>query len=124
MSSISTGKRVLLTGTPIQNDLGEFWAMVDFVNPGLLDSYAAFKKNFEGPIVRARQPGVGKKVVELGRGRSEALSAVTNMFVLRRTSEILAHYLPAKCTSSKTYFPNCRRICGVLCSDDVTAQSV
>jgi DNA repair and recombination protein RAD54B len=71
--------------------------MVDFVNPGLLDTYAVFKKTFEAPIVRARQPGAGKKVVELGKGRSEALSALTKMFVLRRTSEIISTYLPSKC---------------------------
>jgi DNA repair and recombination protein RAD54B len=97
MQTIVTRRRVLLTGTPIQNDLGEFWSMVDFVNPGLLESYATFRKNFEGPIVSARQPGVGRKVIELGRRRSEALSALTNMFVLRRTSEILTYYLPPKC---------------------------
>ena len=37
--------------------------------------------------------------MELGKGRSEALSGLTGMFVLRRTSEILASYLPTKCIS-------------------------
>ena len=89
-----------MTGTPIQNDLGELWTMVDFVNPGLLDTYAVFKKTFEQPIVRARQPGATRKVVELGKGRSVALSEITKKFVLRRTSEILATYLPSKCAPS------------------------
>jgi DNA repair and recombination protein RAD54B len=97
IKSISTPRRILLTGTPIQNDLGEFYTMVDFVNPGLLDTYASFKKNFEIPIVKARQPGAGKKVIELGKGRSKTLSSLTGMFVLRRTSEILTAYLPTKC---------------------------
>jgi DNA repair and recombination protein RAD54B len=80
-------------GTPIQNDLGEFFTMVDFVNSGLLDSYAVFKRGFEGPIVRGRQPAAKKNDVELGRARSEALSLLTGMFVLRRTLE---QYLPVK----------------------------
>jgi DNA repair and recombination protein RAD54B len=98
--SFQTTRRILLTGTPIQNDLGEFWTMVDFVNPGLLETYATFKKAFEMPIVKSRQPGAKKKDIELGKGRSEALSKLTGMFVLRRTSEILSQYLPMKCTFS------------------------
>ena len=76
--------------------------MVDFVNPGLLGSYASFKKVYEVPIVKARQPGVNGKITELGKGRSDELSKVTGMFVLRRTSEILEKYLPVKRISSKT----------------------
>lgn len=97
IKSFQTTRRILLTGTPIQNDLGEFFTMVDFVNPGLLETYAVFKKAFETPIVKSRQPGARKKDVELGKGRSEALSLLTGMFVLRRTSEILSQYLPLKC---------------------------
>ena len=96
IKSLSTPRRILLTGTPIQNDLGEFFTMVDFVNPGLLDTYQKFKKVYETPIVKARQPKASKVDVELGKGRSVALSKLTRMFVLRRTSEILASYLPTK----------------------------
>lgn len=71
---------------------------MDFVNPGLLDTYAKFKREFEGPIVRGRQPGATKKVVEMGVARGESLGKITGEFVLRRTSEILEKYLPMKCT--------------------------
>jgi DNA repair and recombination protein RAD54B len=96
IKSFKTNRRILLTGTPVQNDLGEFWTMVDFVNPGLLETYPIFKKVYEMPIMKARQPGASKKDLELGRGRSEALSKLTGLFVLRRTSEILSKYLPTK----------------------------
>lgn len=96
IKSLATTRRVLLTGTPIQNDLSEFYTMVDFVNPGLLGNLAQFKKIFEMPIVRARQPNARKEVIELGRERSDELSLLTGMFMLRRTSEILAKYLPKK----------------------------
>lgn len=43
----------------------------DFVNPGLLESYSTFKKEFENPIVRSRQPGASKKDVEKGKARNE-----------------------------------------------------
>lgn len=40
----------LQTGTPVQNDLNEFYAMMDFANPGLLGSLSAFKRIFAEPI--------------------------------------------------------------------------
>ena len=41
---------MLQTGTPVQNDLNEFYAMIDFANPGLLGPLAAFKRIFAEPI--------------------------------------------------------------------------
>ncbi|KAK9367698.1 SNF2 family N-terminal domain-containing protein [Lipomyces kononenkoae] len=96
LRTINTPRRVLLTGTPIQNDLAEFFAMIDFINPGLFDNYNAFKKEYEVPIMRSRQPDARKKDIELGKVRSEQLSKLTKTFVLRRTADILAKYLPPK----------------------------
>lgn len=44
LQSLNVEKRIILSGTPIQNELSEFHSMVDFVNPGILDTYPAFKK--------------------------------------------------------------------------------
>jgi len=55
-----------------------------------------FRKEFENPIVKSRQPGVSKKDVEKGKARSGELARITAMFVLRRTAEILSKYLPPK----------------------------
>ncbi|PWW79811.1 hypothetical protein C7212DRAFT_355570 [Tuber magnatum] len=93
---LKTKRRVILSGTPLQNDLHEYFIMVDFVNPGLLESYSTFRKEFENPIVRSRQPGASKKDVEKGKARNEELARLTKLFVLRRTAEILSAYLPPK----------------------------
>jgi DNA repair and recombination protein RAD54B len=94
--SLNTERRVILSGTPIQNDLSEFFVMVDFVNPGLLSNYNTFKKEFEGPILKSRQPGALKKDLEKGSAREEELSSLTRQFILRRTAEILNDFLPPK----------------------------
>lgn len=43
-------------GTPVQNDLQEFYAIIQFVNQGILGSSAAYRKVYEEPILRSRQP--------------------------------------------------------------------
>lgn len=96
IQSLNTAKRIILSGTPIQNDLSEFFAAVDLVNPGLLGTYKTFMKEFEGPIVRSRQPEATEKDIEKGEARNEELRNLTSMFMLRRTADILAKYLPPK----------------------------
>lgn len=96
IKSLNTERRIILSGTPIQNDLAEFWTMVDFVNPGLLNKYNTFKREFETPILKSRQPGTSQKDIEKGEARSEELASITGMFILRRTAEILSKYLPSK----------------------------
>lgn len=94
--SLPTQRRIILSGTPIQNDLGEFFTMVDFLNPGILGTYATFKKEFEVPILKSRQPEAISKDIEKGRVRSEELSKLTRLFTLRRTADTLDKYLPPK----------------------------
>ena len=96
IKSLNTPMRIILSGTPIQNDLSEFYEMVDFVNPGLLGTANTFKKEFEGPILKSRQPEASKKDIEKGSARGEELASTTKMFILRRTAEILSKYLPPK----------------------------
>ena len=96
IKSLNTSRRVILSGTPIQNDLSEFFMMVDFVNPDVFGSYKTFIKEFETPIVRSRQPGASNSDIEKGEARSEELASRTALFVLRRTADILSKYLPPK----------------------------
>ncbi|KAJ5551943.1 hypothetical protein N7461_006641 [Penicillium sp. DV-2018c] len=96
IQSLSATKRVILSGTPIQNDLKEFFAAVDLVNPGILGSFKSFIREFEVPIVRSRQPEATRKDIEKGESRGEELRELASKFMLRRTADILAKYLPPK----------------------------
>jgi DNA repair and recombination protein RAD54B len=96
IDSLNTSKRILLSGTPIQNDLQEFFSMVNFVNDGILGSNKKFIRDFETPIVKSRQPNAIQKDIEHGETRSMELQELTSPFILRRTADVLSHYLPAK----------------------------
>lgn len=96
IQSLNTERRVILSGTPLQNDLGEFYTAIDFVNPGLLGQRSAFKRTFEGPIVRSRQPEASESELEKGEARWKELVALTSRFMIRRTAEVLTKYLPPK----------------------------
>ncbi|XP_012373582.2 DNA repair and recombination protein RAD54B [Dasypus novemcinctus] len=94
--SLSCEKRIILTGTPVQNDLQEFFAVIDFVNPGILGSLSAYKKIYEEPIIISREPSASEEEKELGEKRAAELTCLTGLFVLRRTQEIINKYLPPK----------------------------
>jgi DNA repair and recombination protein RAD54B len=96
IKALNTDKRIILSGTPLQNDLSEFYTMVDFVNPALLGKYSTFKREFETPILQSRVPNATERNIEKGTARSEELARLTGQFILRRTSEVIAKFLPPK----------------------------
>ncbi|XP_030250104.1 DNA repair and recombination protein RAD54B [Sparus aurata] len=96
LSSLSCQRRVILTGTPVQNDLQEFYAIIEFVNPGILGSSTGYRKVYEEPILHSRQPSCKEEERVLGEERAAELSRLTGMFILRRTQEIINRYLPPR----------------------------
>ncbi|EXJ61740.1 DNA repair and recombination protein RAD54B [Cladophialophora yegresii CBS 114405] len=96
IESLNTKRRIILSGTPIQNDLGEFFSMVNFVNDGVLGSQKGFIRDYEKPIMRSRQPDATAEEIERGQEASEDMSRTTSPFILRRTADILSDFLPQK----------------------------
>uniref|UniRef100_H0XVS7 DNA excision repair protein ERCC-6-like n=1 Tax=Otolemur garnettii TaxID=30611 RepID=H0XVS7_OTOGA len=80
--------RLLLTGTPIQNNLQELWSLFDFACQGsLLGTLKTFKMEYENPITRARQKDATPGEKALGFKISENLMAIIKPYFLRRTKE-------------------------------------
>ena len=77
--------RLALTGTPLENHLGELWSLMRIVFPGLLGSWELFRERFAVPIERDRDPA-----------RRRALAAVLRPFLLRRTKGEVARELPSR----------------------------
>ncbi|KAH7025591.1 DNA repair and recombination protein RAD26 [Macrophomina phaseolina] len=94
--NLGTDRVVLLSGTPFSNNLLEFHAVADLVNPGVLGKLNAFKREFEGPIVKGQQPDATCPEREKGAARHEELDKLSKQFMLRRTADILSKYLPSK----------------------------
>lgn len=96
LRKIECKRRILLTGTPIQNELAEFYALIDFVNPGILGTYSMFKREFEDKIVESQQPECHPQIISLGKQKASDLNEVTEKFILRRTQDVNNKYLPSK----------------------------
>lgn len=96
LAALSCKRRILLSGTPMQNDLEEFYAMVNFTNPGILGNAPYFRRYYETPIICGREPAASEEEKKLGVERSAELSAKVNQFILRRTNALLSNHLPPK----------------------------
>jgi len=96
LTKIECKRRIILTGTPIQNELAEFYALIDFVNPGILGTYSMFKREFEDKIVESQQPECHPQIISLGKQKASELNEVTEKFILRRTQDVNNKYLPSK----------------------------
>lgn len=96
LAALSCKRRILLSGTPMQNNLKEFFAMVNFTNPGILGDIFSFWHYYEVPIICGRKPTASEEEKNLGCERSSKLSAIVNQFILRRTNALLSDHLPPK----------------------------
>lgn len=95
-AELSTERKIILSGTPIQNNLSELYAMIDFVCPTLLVNADTFKSTFEEPILRSRAKHASKQTKAVGQARLAALMTITKDVILRRTADLLTKFLPPK----------------------------
>ncbi|TQS33728.1 hypothetical protein Golomagni_05916, partial [Golovinomyces magnicellulatus] len=96
LNNLNVSRRVILTGTPIQNDLTEYFSLTSFANPDLLGSRLDFRKRFEIPILRGRDADASEADRKRGDDCTTELLGVVNKFLIRRTNDILSKYLPVK----------------------------
>lgn len=81
---LSAMRKVILTGTPVQNHLGELWNLFQFINPGLLGTWTDFREHY-----------IREELTTASRGR---LQRMTQPFILRRTKMEVLDDLPEKNT--------------------------
>lgn len=77
--------RIALSGTPIENHLGELWSIFSFINPGLLGTIKSFQTKYSTPIESGQVPD-----------RVHALKALVTPYILRRIKSDVLSELPPK----------------------------
>ena len=88
---IRAGQRLALTGTPLENNLQELWALYDWLVPGLLGNRRSFTAEFRTPIEKHGD-----------RARQRLLAARVKPFLMRRTKEEVAPELPERTVIDET----------------------
>ncbi len=85
--TLNSGYRIALTGTPVENHVGDLWSLMEFLNPGLLSNRTEFKRRFLVPIQASNDQQAARR-----------LKSLTGPFILRRlkTDKTVIADLPEK----------------------------
>jgi DNA excision repair protein ERCC-6 len=93
---LKTCHRIVLTGTPIQNNLIELWSLYDFVYPGRLGTLPVFKTQFAVPISIGGYANANNIQVQTAYKCACILRDFISPYLLRRMKIDVAHELPKK----------------------------
>lgn len=88
--------RLILSGTPIQNNVLELWSLFDYLMPGFLGTEKVFMEKFAKPIAASRNSKTSSKEQEAGALALESLHKQVLPFMLRRLKEDVLSDLPPK----------------------------
>ncbi|KAH9827456.1 SNF2 family DNA-dependent ATPase domain-containing protein [Teratosphaeria destructans] len=93
---LASNHRLILSGTPIQNNVLELWSLFDFLMPGFLGTEKVFQDRFAKPIAASRFAKSSSKEQEAGALAIESLHKQVLPFLLRRLKEEVLNDLPPK----------------------------
>ncbi|KZT44191.1 hypothetical protein SISSUDRAFT_1068609 [Sistotremastrum suecicum HHB10207 ss-3] len=96
VKTLKSQHRLVLSGTPIQNNVLELWSLFDFLMPGFLGTEASFNERFGKPILSNREGKGNAKTSEAANLALEALHKQVLPFLLRRLKEDVLSDLPPK----------------------------
>ncbi|XP_058631668.1 transcriptional regulator ATRX-like isoform X2 [Onychostoma macrolepis] len=94
--ALRTRRRIILTGTPLQNNLTEYHCMVNFIKENLLGSLKEFRNRFINPIQNGQCADSTPADVRLMKNRSHVLHQLMSGFIQRRDYSVLMSCLPPK----------------------------
>lgn len=96
VNRLKTLRRIVLTGTPLQNNLKEYYCMVQFVKPNLLGKYTEYMNRFVNPITNGQYTDSTPYDIQIMKRRSHVLHKMLDGCVQRRDYGVLAPFLPPK----------------------------
>lgn len=89
-TQFKTPRRLLLSGSPVQNDLKELWSLFDFVVPGRLGTLPVFVEHFADPI---RQVGRRNKVLSTAAGASRFITRNIMSAITINTTHVICLFI-------------------------------
>lgn len=75
-----------------QNDLSEYFSLLDFANPNFLGTRLDFRKNFENAIIRGRDSEASDEIKVESEKKLKELGGLVTKFIIRRTNDLLSKY--------------------------------
>ena len=96
LNGLRVNKKVLITGTPIQNNLMELFACISFVDSLIFKSEKSFKRLFAEPISRGLVKQAPLQVLRESREKAKELMHIVANIMIRRTNKILEEFLPPR----------------------------
>lgn len=93
---------MIISGTPVQNNLAELHSLLDFAVPGLLGAQRDFKLAFEKPITVGQDRSAGLRVREIGAAKAAELRRIVGPFMLRREKKEVFGSGSNNCNSSSS----------------------
>ena len=117
---LSGRHRLILSGTPIQNNVLELWALFDFLMPGYFGSERSFSLKYSRPIVQSRDAKASTSDQEAGVVAMETLHKQALPFMMRRLKEDVLKELPPKITQD--YYCELSNIQKLLYEDFLNSQ--
>lgn len=96
VNRITTPRRIILTGTPLQNNLKEYYEMVNFVKPNLMGTRKEFMNRFVNPIVNGQHSDSTERDIRMMKKRSFILNDLLKGCMQRLDYNVLVPYLMPK----------------------------
>ncbi len=96
VKSLKTRRRFALTGTPLENHIGELWSIFDFIMPGYLFSYSTFQDRFGQTGQKSLSAEDGSVADEASDQTTQSLHQLVSPFILRRLKQEVLQDLPDK----------------------------
>jgi SNF2 family DNA or RNA helicase len=97
MRSCIATRRLLLTGSPIQNNLEELYSLINFAAPGYLGNISSFRRRYVHPIQEGSGEDASSADKQEAKQSADKLRGILSQIMIRRTqSEVLKHLLPPR----------------------------
>lgn len=100
VQQLHASHRLALSGTPLQNHVGDLWSLFEFLMPGYLGDFASFRRDFVLPIAKSKERNATAKQKEVAAIAIAQLHQKVLPFILRRTKDQVLQELPPKTISN------------------------